>query len=1039
MTGRSVIGRSVNGWLLAGALALIACATQAAAQATAVITGKVTAEQGRPIGGASVFFADYNIGANTSEDGSYSIRVPSNRVNGQTVTLTARYIGYSPVRRQVTLRAGTQEESFSLTRDVVQLNEVVVTGTAGATETKKIPFAVGVVSADQLKETPSVTPLGGLAGKVPGVRVLESSGEPGAPPAVRLRAATSLTGTQDPLVIIDGTVSHFTLADINSEDIERVEVIKGAAASSLYGSNAANGVIQIFTKRGASNPEGEIVTTVRNEIGRSYVPKLIPRAEAHSWQIDANGNFLRTAGGARIAEPDGIADNPYKVVYDPQKQALHPGKFLTNYISIGQRKESTNYNASFQNTRTEGVLFGIKGYNRQNFRVNFDQVFNSRLDGSFGAFYGKSNNDQTSQGPGSPFFRLTFVEPDVNLFAKNPDGSPFAAKIPDRIANASNPLYALFNVKNSTDRTRYTGTGRARYRVFDWLTAEGNFNYDEESNSYKSVTPFGFLDATGIATDGNLYQQDDRGRSYNTGVGITSIREFGFLTNTTRASYAYDDQYLTSFNLNASKFTVTKTPEFTAVDQAFLTPGSNTQTIRTRGEFLVSTFDIQGRYIVDGLIRRDESSLFGSAARSKNYYRYSGAWRVSENFRIPGVDEFRLRASKGTAGLRPVFNAQYETFAIVGGAPEKQNLGNRFLQPAHSTETEYGLNLDFLGRYRFEYTNSDKVTRDQILLAPLSAVTGYKNQWKNAGTLKGRTQEAALGGLLASRPDFTLRLNITGDRTRQHITALNVPTFLTGPSYVGNDDVPQIFRIAPGQTFGIMYGTRIVRTLDQLYTDPAKKALSGPNQAWSPDSVLINEEGYVVRRSTWRTIDESPLQYVNSKGETKVPIGDVNPDFTMAFNTQMNFHRLNVSALVNWVKGGNIYNGTRQWPFFENRDRIYDQRSKPAVERKPQQYYNFFYNSINPIDFFVENGTYVKLKELAVNYTFPVSSGSRIRLLGANGLKVGIVGRNLLTSTKYTGYDPEVAGLSGDPYSFRFDGFSYPNFRTFTGVVELAF
>ena len=1022
--------------LLAGAIALGAGARTAASQTTAVITGKVTAEEGRPVGGASVFFADFHLGANTAPDGSYTIRVPADRIKGQTVQLTARYIGYSPVRHAVTLTAGTQEQSFSLTRDVVQLNEVVVTGTGSATETKKIPFAVGVVSADQLKETPSVTPLGGLAGKVPGVSVLDGSGEPGAPPAIRLRAATSLTGTQDPLVIIDGTVSHFTLADINSEDIERIEVVKGAAASSLYGSNAANGVIQIFTKRGANNPEGELVTVVRNEMGRSYVPKLIPRAEAHAWQINpATGDYLLTPGGARIPKADGIADNPYKVVYNPQKEALHPGKFLTNYISVGQRKGTTNYNASFQNTRTEGILFGIKGYNRQNFRVNLDQVFNDRLDASFGAFYGKSNNDQTSQGPGSPFFALTFVEPDVNLFALNPDGSPYRAQIPNRVANASNPLYALANIKNATDRTRYTGSGRARYRLFDWLTAEGNFNYDEESNSYKSVTPFGFLDATGISTDGNLFQQDNRGRSYNTGVNLTSIQKLGALTNTTRASYAYDDQFLTSFQLNASKFTVPRTPEFTAVDQSALQPTSNTQTIRTRGTFLVSTFDFRDTYILDGLIRRDESSLFGSAARSKNYYRYSAAWRISENLHLPGVDEFRLRASKGTAGLRPIFNAQYETFALIGGSPTKVNLGNRFLQPAHSTETEYGLNLDFLGRYRFEYTNSDKTTRDQILLVPLSAATGYQNQWQNAGTLKGRTQEAALGGLLASRPDFTLRLNITADRTRQHITALNVPTFLTGP---GGSET-QVFRIGPGQTFGVMYGNRTVRTLAQLYEDPAKKALSGPGQKWSSDSVLINEEGFVVRRSTWRTVNEKPIYYVNSKGETKVQIGDVNPDFNMAFNTQMTFHRFNVSALVNWTKGGNIYNGTRQWPFFENRDRIYDQRSKPLIERKPQQYYNFFYNGIDAIDFFVENGTYVRLKELAVNYTFPTTAVSRLRVLGASGLKVGIVGRNLLTSTKYTGYDPEVAGLSGDPYSFRFDTFSYPNFRTFTGLVELAF
>jgi TonB-linked SusC/RagA family outer membrane protein len=1022
--------------LVAGALyGLSLGANPALSQATAVITGKVTAEGGRPIGGASVFFPDFHLGANTGPDGSYTIRLPADRVKGQTVQLTARYIGYSPVQHAVTLTPGTQEQSFSLTRDVVQLNEVVVTGTGSATETKKIPFAVGVVSADQLKETPSVTALGGLAGKVPGVSVLDASGEPGAPPAIRLRASTSITGTQDPLVIIDGAATHFTLADINSEDIERIEVVKGAAASSLYGSNAANGVIQIFTKRGASNPEGELVVTVRNEVGRSLVPKLIPRAEAHAWQIDAQGNYLRTPGGDRIPEPDGIADNPYKVIYNPQKEALHTGTFLTNYISAGQRKGTTNYNASFQNTKTDGILFGIKGYNRQNARVNLDQVFSDRLDASYGLFYAKSNNDQTTQGPGSPFFALTFVEPDVNLFLTNPDGSPYRAQIPDRVANASNPLYALANIKNTTDRSRFTGTGKVRLRLFDWLTSDGSFNYDEESNSYKSLTPFGFLDPTGIATDGNLFQHDNRGRSYNAGANLTSIRTFGSLTNTTRASYSYEDQYLTSFQLNAQKLTVTKTPEFTAVDNSSLTPSSNTQAIRTRGTFLVSTFDFKGAYILDGLIRRDESSLFGSAARSKNYYRYSAAWRISENLHLPGVDELRIRASKGTAGLRPIFNAQYETFALVGGSPSKQNLGNKLLQPAHSTETEYGLNLDFLGRYRFEYTNSDKTTRDQILLVPLSAAAGYQNQWRNAGTLKGRTQEAALGGLLASRPNFTLRLNITADRTRQHITELNMPTFLTGP---GGTET-QVFRIGPGQTFGVMYGNRTVRTLDQLYEDPAKKALSGPGQKWSSDSVLVNEEGYVVRRSTWRTVQETPIFYVNSKGETKVQIGDVNPDFNMGFAPQLTTHGFNISALVNWVKGGNIYNGTRQWPFFENRDRIYDQRPKPAIERKPQSYYNFFYNGINAIDFFVENGTYVRLKELAVNYTFPEGAVSRLRGIGANGVKVGLVGRNLWTKTKYSGYDPEVSGLAGDPYSFRFDTFSYPNFRTFTGLVEIAF
>ena len=153
------------------------------------------------------------------------------------------------------------------------------------------------------------------------------------------------------------------------------------------------------------------------------------------------------------------------------------------------------------------------------------------------------------------------------------------------------------------------------------------------------------------------------------------------------------------------------------------------------------------------------------------------------------------------------------------------------------------------------------------------------------------------------------------------------------------------------------------------------------------------------------------------------------------------------------MQGGNIYNATRQWPFFENRDRLVDQSSKPnancagstdphcpySTGKRPIEYYQALYNGINPVDFFVEPGTYVKVKELNVSYTFSQSQVEKLHIGGVTSLRIGVIGRNLFTFTKYSGYDPEVAGLSGDPYSFRIDGFSYPNFRTFTGFMEINF
>src|SRR3989475_10617397 len=197
------------------------------------------------------------------------------------------------------------------------------------------------------------------------------------------------------------------------------------------------------------------------------------------------------------------------------------------------------------------------------------------------------------------------------------------------------------------------------------------------------------------------------------------------------------------------------------------------------------------------MIRRPpRSTLFTYTTLFRS--RASGAYRVSQDFHINGIDELKLRASYGTAGLRPTFAAQYETFSIEGGVPVPQTLGNKALKPAHSGELELGGNVDFLNRFSLEYSYSRKETKDQILLVPLASVTGYRNgQWQNAGTLLGKTHELALGAILVDRPEFSWRLNVAADRTRQTITQLSEAPFLVGPDYAGNNEVVQMFRIAP--------------------------------------------------------------------------------------------------------------------------------------------------------------------------------------------------------------------------------------------------
>lgn len=1016
---------------VAAAMAAVAFSATAVWAQQAVFAGKVTSE-GRPLGGASVGIPTLGVGAITAVDGHYNFSVDVSKTSGRTVDLVARYIGHKPKRLPLILKVGRVDKDFDLDKDILNLEQVVVTGVSGATSQKNTAFSVAVVDETALKEAPGTSPLASLSGKIAGASVVTVSGQPGAAPSIRLRSPASITGKTDPLIIVDGTITRLSLADIASEDIERVEVIKGAAASSLYGSDAANGVVQIFTKRGASLAEGQSSFTVRNEFGRNTLPRTLAGNLSHAYKILPNGDFDRDANGNRVLKADQISDNAYLKTYDQLGQVFHDGSFITNYASFGQRRGENNFNASFQNTKDGGVLNLLSGFSRQNFRLNLDQTLSDKIDLSTGAFYGRSHADQGEDS--GIFFGLRFLEPNIDLLAPNKDGTPYNAiiKQPPQSGNLVNPLYGLSQRQISNDRDRFTGTFKTRYRPLTWLTAEANVNYDVSNRNYKNFRPLGFLSSGGARDRGALTDTSGNDRSYNTGATLTSVRSLDWITNTTKIAYVYEDQTNAYVSVNSSALTVPNVPEFAAYSpdpNTPVTPGSQTQVLRSKNAFLVSTFEIKDRYILDGVIRRDESSLFGSKQRAQIYNRYSAAYRVSQDFHIPGVDEFKLRASYGTAGLRPQYDAQYEILQINAGSPQKITLGNPDLKPAFSTEKEYGFNLNFLSRFTLEYSYSNKVTKDQILQVPLSAAAGYHTQWQNAGTLAGNTHELAASVLLLSQADYFWRVNVTGDRTRTRITALSVPPFLNGP-----DGNTQLFRVAPGEVFGVMYGERWIKTADQLASTLTAKKLAGVASDY-----VVNEEGYYVLAKNKGTPAERPLKAFLESGSSLQTIGDVNPDFNASLNNTMQWKGLSVNTLFNWVKGGNIYNLTRQWPFNEERDPIFDQRNKPQAERKPVNYYKVFYNGINANDFFVEDGSYVRLRELAVNWQLPTALVRTLRLGQVQAPRIGLVGRNLWTSTNYSGYDPDVSGGAGRPFTYRVDNFSYPAYRSLTAMFEFGF
>jgi TonB-linked SusC/RagA family outer membrane protein len=1001
------------------------------------VTGRVTDKNtGEKLTGANVFIREISRGAVTDLEGKYTIsQVPAGRY-----TLVVTYIGFRESRTSVEVGSGSLQADFQLDADLLGLDEVVVTGVSDATSQRKLAFTVGRVGSAELDQVPAVSASSALQGKIAGVRIISNSGAPGSAAAIRLRGSTSLTGSQAPLVIVDGVILDASLADINSEDIESIEVLKGASAASLYGSRAANGVIQIITKRGKYLSEGQTQVIFRNEFGRSYLGRILPLSKSHHFQIDANGDYILNAGGNRIPEADLIADNPYKTNRDLQNEVFGNGDFSTNFISVQRNTGNGNYALSFSNSDTEGILYGVKGYSRQTVRVNVDQNITNKLSLSASTSYNQSDNEPVTQGPGSPFFRMLLLQPDADIYGTNPDGSKFRLRA-DPYVSEPNPLYELEYIERDFRRARVLGDFRVNYNPFDWARFEASFGYDRSDVRNSTYVPLGFLSlvAPSLANPegvnpgiGSLDKFNSQNVAQTSSATATFQKSFDKLNTRFRASYQYENRKYDEFSVGGSGFAVAQIPRLNISDPLTRGASSFLQEIRTENIYGVLDMDYDEKYITSFLLRQDGSSEFGKDERYAIYYRASGAYRLTEDFNIPSIDELKVRASIGTAGLRPPFAAQYETFNVAGGTPSPGVLGNDKLKPAFTTEVEYGVDMEFLRRFSLQLSYSNKVTEDQIVSVPLSASAGgFSSQWRNAGTLEANTWEAQLGAIVMDANNVRWTSNVTFDRTRQKVTKLDFPSRFVGPGEQG----AAIFFLTEGENFGIMYGRRWVKSFAELQRNPAYATAVETDYE-------VNSDGYLVRAGSQGKLNEAPIRYfeLNDAGALvgDFNIGDTNPDFNFAVSNTVSWKGLSVYALLDAQIGGKIYNQTKQWTFRELRHGDFDQRGKSEANKKTVNYYSALYDANNANEYFVEDGSFLKLREVAINYTL------NRRQLGVFGnsvdrIRLGIIGRNLLTFTKYSGYDPEVAGLSGDASNYRFDGFNYPNFRTFTGVIEIAF
>ncbi len=1011
---------------------------------TQQITGTITSsEDGLPVPGASIVVQGTTMGTVTDVDGKYVLSAPTSAAR-----LEYSFIG---LKTQLLSIDGRSVIDVLMEPDNFNLDEVIVSGVASGTPRKKLSISVSKVGAEQLEEAPATSAASALQGKLAGVTVVQATGNPGSAANIRLRGATAIRGSSYPLIIVDGVQIEGTLADINVDDIESMEVVKGAAASALFGSKAGNGVIVIATKRGRGLARGQTTVTLRGEYGMSQLSKEMPMAKHHPNKLkddwasetrytkyegvtsygddpgqtnpDSLGIIL---GGGLISDDDHYMDNPFGRYTDHLQDFFSGGNYYTLYANVASRMENTNFSISYENSHQQGIIYNVDGYKRQNFRFNIDHRFSDKFSISLSNLYLQTDTDNSNLD----FFSLLHLTPDMNLYMNNADGTPYYLLV-DQFGTTDNPLYKVSNTDNNSYRNRFMGAYSFKYAPVSWLILDGAYSFEKQNNPGTYYEPYGYL-TRGSYPQGTLgymsksfYEELSQAFQFTANVN----KRWGDFTTKFKASFRYENDEWSQFSTGSSDFKVRGVPDFGAIDQDKAFNGSYTGQTVAYNIFGIADVDYKAKYIASVLYRYDGASQFGANQRWHPYYRVSAAWRISEDFTIPGIDELKIRAAHGTSGIRPPWNAQYETYNVSGGNVSKNTLGNADIKPSKIIETEVGLDVDFLKRFNFEFVYSKTDATDQHYPVPLPASAGFQYQWQNMGTLSSDVFEATLGARIVSSRLINWNVNVTFDRIRQEVTKLNVAPFTMGAR--GNAGSPGAYYIAEGFVFGTLFGERFLRSMDEMADQ-----LQRTGSEETIDMYTLNSDGYVIPAGTEGTQNEKVFVQTDEDGNAlNQQIGDANPDFRLGFANNLTIGGFTIYALVDWKQGGDIYNLTNQWMFRDNIGAEMDMHGVPEYKKKTYDYYQSIYNVASPSSHFVEDGTYVKLRELSIYYSLNLNK----KFL--KYLRVGVIGRNLITWTNYSGYDPEIGSTegSGDSTIQAWDDFSYPNFRTFSGSVEIKF
>ncbi len=975
------------------------------------VTGKVTqVGTGQPIQDVTITIVGQQVGTRTNDRGEYRLRIPA----GEALIL-ARQLGFK--RQTIRLAATETSANFVLERDVLQLEGVTVTGAATVVDRKSAATAVSTVSAQELNRVPARSVESNLAGKVAGARMFENSGAPGGGAQIQIRGATSVLGQGDPLYVVDGIIisnasissgaSSVTrasgstgssqdqvvnrLADLNPNDIESIEVLKSAAASAIYGSRATNGVVVITTKRGK---QGRATWNVTQRVGTQEQQKNLSsrRYTTFAEVYDPSKGIDWTGGAVGLAAAK-TACNPNCPFYDWQGQLYgRTSPSFETLLSASGGVNNTRFFASLNDRQESGIMINT-GARRTGARINLDQTLGTKVTISAGLDVtrnyfqrGVGGNDNSGT---SPIYTFGYSPAIIDLRAIDPlTGRPVSMPFNGAGSGTSNPFDVLNELVNTENVWRQAGNVRASYTPIatghnsvqlSYLAGVDRFQQEgyQYSPNYLQYEPADNFLGTANQVNASSFQMNQ---------GLNAVWTFTlgskWLTSaTTSVGGSYEQQLVNTYSLRGRGLLPTVKLPVNATDLAVT---SFRTEFRDQSYYVnEQLLGLNDKLAINGGFRADRSSANGDRKQFYVFPKVSGSYRFSKPF-TDKIDDIKFRVAVGQSGNRPRFadrDILYANGGLIGGNTSlvsNGTLGNTGIKPETMNETEYGTDITLFGsRLNLELTRYQRRITNLLLTFPLPPSSGLGNQIINGGQLSVQGNEAVLSAVPFRRGSFEWSTRLIYNANVQRVDNIPVPSFAV-----------------PG-SFGATYGRNRIA------------ANTRSTLIWGNAPLGVDATGKPVVRDTI--------------------LFDSNPVHTTTLNNDFSWKKLNLSFLLDWRNGGSVSNMTNN---------LFDEggQARDYVALGEQRYKTFAEGDIRP---YVQKGTYVKLREVTLNYSAPDSWAKKIP--GANSLRFNLSGRNLKLWSKYWSYDPEFSNFGNSNFNRFIDLAPFPASRQYFFSIDVGF